>query len=265
MADRLRLAACVALLLSPCAEACAVEPARESYRLPAAPRAAVIELVFEDRSVSRAAPFLRIDADGAVHVPDPSERDELRVSGRLSPPELQQLLRELLVTHDVANLRTGDLERALATHAKQAGLDWRIPGADATLLRITLGDRVHEVRCGAVSLLCERFPQLAPLQKLGAAQRRLENVTAITQVGGPSSARRLAALAARELESQAPDAPAVTALDLSYVRTSRDGLRYVQFEVRSGRDRSERVTVSVVEAPGEPPRVSVLAAPNSTP
>jgi hypothetical protein len=251
--------------LSACAPASAVEPAGESFGLPAAPRAAVIELVFEDRAASREAPFLRIDADGAVHVPDPSERAQPRFSGRLSQPELQQLLRELLVTHDIANLHTGDLERALATHAKQAGLDWRIPGADATLLRITLADRVHEVRCGAVSLLCERFPRLAPLQKLGAAQRRLENVAAVAQVGGTSAARRLAALATRELESRTPDSPQVTALDLSYVRTSRDGLRYVQFEVRGGRDRSQRVTVSVVEAPGEPPRVSVLAAPNSTP
>lgn len=257
------LAAVIPILAGTCPFAGAAGPPGASVALPANPRAAVIELEFEGQSrvaVSRAA-FLRIEADGMVHAPDPSGAARTIV-GRLSSDELQALLRELIVTDGLFTLQSRELLTAIEDQGRRTRLEWRIADADTTVLRVVLADRSHEVRCAGVSLLCERFPKLASLQQLGAAQRRLQNIAAVVQVGGHEEAERLAKLATRELRSQDERAPLVTPRDLTFVRASRDGLRYAQFDAsaRWNGAESEHLIVSVVETPREAPRISVSAA-----
>lgn len=228
--------------------ACAGDPQLE---LPLDPRQAVIEFSYVD---GQQPPQLEVAvfANGRIWV----RVGEGSIWGEMSAAEVQGLVRELLETHCLAETTTDLVQSRLEQASRSTGLTCRVANAGDTLVRIQTKDREYVCRGHAVGLLSHRFPQVECVQKLAAAQRRLENVRAVVLVGGRENAERLAGLARRQVESEFGESVAVSCEHLATVRSFADGGRYCQFILPSP-GRPDRI-VSLFESPGEAPRVSVV-------
>lgn len=232
--------------------------------LPDDPQAIVLELTFEDATIAGpAAPAVQIRGDGRVIVPASTNGGRTQY-GELSPGELQQLLREIVEQQQFLKCDGDAIAAAVELAGIRSGRDWRIQNAATTVIRLRLKNAEHEVRCNAAELLHERFPEVNDLARLCAVQRRLQNVKAVVEVGGPEEAQRLADLATDELRQDAATGPEVASRDLLHVRSSGDGLRQVQFRIESMPENggeAEIIMISVFESPESPPRVSVTILP----
>jgi hypothetical protein len=117
------------------------------------------------------------------------------------------------------------------------------------------------VRCPAVGVLTERFPQADKLRAFADLEARLGNIAAVAQVGGRTAAERLAATANEQLQTDHPGTRRWSVEELAMVRARPDGGRFIQFrrklEAQPGRAPEWWVT-SVTEAPGRATCVSVV-------
>jgi hypothetical protein len=172
---------------------------------------------------------------------------------------VQSLVAALLQQDGLARVTTEQLQQALDRESARTGLSAHIAGAGDTIIRIRTAPGSYRIDGHAVGLLAGRFPGVQPLQQLAAAQRRLENVRAIVMAGGTPAAERLARLAQARMQAEYGEEIAVKSQDLSLVRSLGDGSRYCQFIVpgRTPAPGDARV-ISLIESPGEAPRVSVL-------
>jgi len=110
-------------------------------------------------------------------------------------------------------------------------------------------------RCPAVGLLSRRFSQVRDLQDLAAIQARLQNIVAISEVGGFQEAERLAQEGTAQLQQDQPRAAPFTVRELAMVRSLPDGAQFVQFY----RDSAPQPTiVAVTRFPESTRRVSVF-------
>ena len=219
----------------------------------------VVEMWFVSAEMPPAQPELAVYSNGAVRVHVGSGQ---YLDGVLSQQQVQDLQRELLVDCQLQVLSSPAISAEIQEASDVTGLTWMIPRADDTVIRVRQADgRFHEVRCHAVGLLASRFPSAQGLQNVHRAQQRLQNVRAVLQVGGNEAAEGLAQYATRSVRQQSPGLPELTPGDLAMVRSFPDGTRYIQFCRPMSDGTAIEVSpliVSVTEAPGEPPRVSVF-------
>jgi hypothetical protein len=152
------------------------------------------------------------------------------------------------------------LLREVREACRLAGFHSQVEGAAATIIRCRSAQGPVEVRCEGLSVMAARFPDFPELQRLLAAQLRLQNVAAVARAGGERATEQLAQVANQTLRTSRPELPPLTPRDLSMVRELAPGNRYVQF-YRLPTRTSEELLVSVFETPGQPPQVSVLASP----
>lgn len=219
------------------------------------PNAAVIELFYLDATVPAAEPELTVYANGRVRV----KVGTGDIWASLTTQQIEILVHQLLRVDDLGSLTTQAIEQDIQQAAQNAGgLSTRFANAGTTRIRIRTTQGVHQIDVHAVGLSSSRFPAAAKLQKVAGAQDRLENLRAVVMVGGIEAAQRLAKLAAQQLARERGERITVSAQDLRMVRSMGDGSRYCQFVVRPADRAATSWVVSLMEAPGVAPQVTVL-------
>lgn len=233
------------------------EAAETRWSLPDDPRAIVLQMQHVDSQGRVQETVLTVRRDGSFHDGDAEHPGD--VKGRLQEPELLELMREIIDDQQMLEMTTASLSRQVQSEARRTGKDSHIQLAVDVVIRIGLADRMHVVQFTSPGLLRTRYPAIKDMNRLCAVQHRLRNIVATAQVGGKDEAARLAALATEELRRQNGRSVEITPRDLVHVRGSIGDLRQVQFVVESAaRDRDgEAVHVSVMEAPGAAPRISL--------
>ncbi len=227
--------------------------ASEPISLPTDPSVAVIELWYVDRGQLR-EPEVAVFATGRVRV----NVGEGALWGELDPAQVKELVATLLQRDEFKTLRTETIQAEIEAESAKTGLSCRIDQAGDTIIRVRTATELIRIDGHAVGLLATRFPRCASLQKLYAAQCRLENVRAIIMAGGPEAAERLAKLAQSQIQATHGEIINVTPGHLAMVQSLADGTRFCQFLVNGkAGERTPRV-ITVFESPGEVPRVSVL-------
>jgi len=197
---------------------------------------------------------LRIFASGIVQA-WPAGHGERMVEQR-TPEEAKELSDSIVRLVREQELSTESIVRELREQSKQTGLSFQISEAADTLITVTTGQGRQSIRCAAVSLLAERFPEARRLQEFATIERRLGNLNCVVQCGGRDGARRLCVQANDRLLSEHPKAAVWTIDDLTMVRMAPSGGRFVQF--RRHDSPTECWTTCITETPGFAPRVSVI-------
>ena len=231
--------------------------------LPRDPQTPVIELFTSSGRADSRRPdrMLVVTADGTVAVAA-GNGVARQSSARLSRDELLDLLSDLISTHRILQCRSDQLLQEAERAGRAAGLDWKFPKATTTIIRIRLSGGVHEVRCTAAELLAERFPDAESVQNFNGALLRLQNLIAITQIGGAAEAQRLCDIANSELRVTGDRRNGVTARDIQSVRENRQGLRLVQFHLsQDDNGDSPNALISVVESQDSPAQVTITPLP----
>lgn len=232
--------------------------------LPADSSAPVVVFNFESPIGEGVAdePRLIIYADGRAIASAP-ESNGGQVTGKIPPRELNELLRALIVEHQLLQCDSAHLSKEI----RAARLERRRPEPDqsaaTTVIRIQTADSAHEVRCHALGLTASQFPDLEHVQSLMACEQDLENVAAIIRAGGYERVHHLLSAANQRLQLEAPQASQLTCRELSLVDVRPDGSRYLQFARPPSADGLKPVggivVVSVHQRPGEPPEITITA------
>lgn len=181
--------------------------------------------------------------------------------GELPPQLVQTLVSSLLDQDGLRSLTTTQMQAEIHAASQKMGLSCQIEHAGDTIIRVQTRDGSYRVDGHAVGLLSTRFPDVVCLQHYYAAQNRLENIRAIVMVGGPEAAENIAKLARSQIQRVQGEQIEIHVGHLAIVRAMADGSRYCQFQIPASgpvpRPHSPRI-ISIIEAPGEVPQVSVL-------
>ncbi len=201
----------------------------------------------------RAAPPAPLEVTGDGHVRLGSGDGSMSDAPPLPRAELSRIVEEVIRTHRLLEINSRSLAFQIDEASRTTGLTSQIPGAAATVVEFAWEGRFHRVECPAVGLLSRRFPQVRDLQDLAAIQARLQNLVAISQVGGFQEAEQLAQEGTAQLRQDQPRATPFTVRELAIVRTLPDGAQFVQFY----RDSAPQPTiVAVTRFPESTRRVS---------
>lgn len=233
---------------------CGLAEANEPVQLPTEPHAAVVEMWYV-HAAPPSHPEVIILADGRMQImsPEGPQRAELPVR------QLHQLMTDLLFVDGLSNVETSTIRQRVQEATLQSGLSSTIEGAGETVFRIRTATESREIRCPAVGILAVRFPEIHGVRAMAAAQRRLENLKAVTSVGGSHEAQLIANMAAEGVQSEyGVDLP-VSKDDLSMVRALPDGSRFCQFVIAQNQaDSSSLQMISITETPGHRPVVHMI-------
>ncbi|TWT57613.1 hypothetical protein KOR42_09750 [Thalassoglobus neptunius] len=203
-------------------------------------------------------PEVVVLGDGRLQIMSPEGPER----SQLSQDQLQELIHGLVNLDGLKSVETSQLESQISLAEARSGLKAQIPHAGDTVIRLRIGEEYREIRCHAVGVLANRFPELECVRAVAAATRRLENLRAVTTVGGHEEAKYIADLATRQVEDFYDMKLAISVQDLSMVRALPDGSRFSQFVVESNAGGESMIRmVSVTETPGHHPRVSMIGGP----
>ena len=183
------------------------------------------------------------------------------LTDQLTPQELQGLHQLLVRDCQLETLTTQAVQQSLQTASQRQQLSADIEGAAYTEIGILAGQQWRTVSCPAVSILTTRFPDVAEVQQVAAAQSRLQNIAAIVLAGGSQTADRQAASATLKLREMHPTAGEVTRHDLHMVRRLPNGSRLVQFRYAGSPGQDDSCLVCVTHSPEGQTRVSLMESP----
>jgi hypothetical protein len=204
----------------------------------------------------------RAGAGGAD--PDPGPPKSKALEGRLSARELEDLLRFALHEQEFFAFDPAAVKAAIRDKYPSDGTVSDPTDATTTVVRIRTADQNHEVRWARLGKTVWDFPEVERLLQLSAVVRRLSQVYYVLVAGGPehveSVVEKMNELALPHYRLY-PDAPRLTAADLSVVTPSADGSR-MRFSFYRGQDKNVcnpqfGVTLDVPQE-GEPTIVSVI-------
>lgn len=215
----------------------------------------VITLDYQGSRVPRinAAPTLSIFADGRVEMP--KNYAHMRAySGRLSQPQLQQLLDLVVRKHGFFEY---DQSRVQAKLGALRGPRNVLPEHLATtVISVTTNGQSKSIRHFALG----HGPSIAETEQLLQVRDRLEQIMSVTRLGGEAEASRWLALANRELGDTHPGA---SPLGLEHLRSAaihHDGSAHVRFARMAPQpDDSASVSISIDKAGSS--HVTVAAGP----
>lgn len=246
--------------------------AEQSWFLPDDPQAVVVELKHEIplQTLANLPPevqrrmqlsprdtiVIRIRRNGSFEVGRRGEPGH--ATGRMTGVELALLLGELIERQRALEISSTALATRVEQLARESGREVGFRDSE-TAICLTLRDGPHEIRCCAPQPLRTRFPEVRELDRVCAIIRRLENIAAVAQIGGRAEAERLARLATAELRRQNAENMTITADDLVQVRGKAGDLRQAQFVVDPTLTGGTGAVahVSVMETPGQSPRISM--------
>ncbi len=183
------------------------------------------------------------------------------LTDRLTPAELQGLHQLLFRDCHLGEQTTAGVRKSLQVASQQRQLTADINGAAATEISILTEGEWHTVSCPAVSILSTRFPDVAEVQNVAAAQASLQNIAAVALVGGGPTADSHAAAATQKLREGSPHAAEITRRHLTMVRRLPNGSQFVQFHYAGAPGQDNGCLVSVTKSPNGPTRVSVMESP----
>lgn len=197
---------------------------------------------------------LRVFSSGVIQAwpAGPGER----LTEQRTAQDARELAESILHTVREHELTTESISRELGEQSKRTGLSHQIREADDSLISVEMGQGRRLIRCSATALLAERFPEAGRLQEFASIERRLGNLNCIVQCGGQDAARELCKQANEKLLSEHPKAAAWTIEDMTMVRRSSAGGRFVQF--RRTESSTECWTSCITETPGFAARVSII-------
>jgi RNA polymerase sigma factor (sigma-70 family) len=198
-------------------------------------------------------------ANAADPAPDPGSQKSRIVDGRLSARELEEVLRFALHDQEFFEFDQAAVKAAIRDKYQSDGDVFDSTDATTTGIHIQTADRSHEVRWSRLGKAAWDFPKVERLLQLHAVDRRLSQVFYVLLAGGPE---RVEAVVVKMNElvqfyyRHYPDAPQLTAADLSKVTPSADGSQ-VEFIFSRNMDRKVRpplfqVVIVVPQQGGEP-------------
>ena len=200
-------------------------------------------------------PEIVLLSDGRMQIMSPSGPERTQ----LDPVAFRELMDGLLKEDGLARVKPDEMQQEILAASMQTGLSAEFPGTNDTVIRIRVEGEYRELRCHALGVLANRFPEIDSVKSVAEAQRRLENVRAIATVGGQEEAKYIADLACEHVEDRHGVRLPISPDDLSMVRALPDGSRFSQFVVLSKSQGEDVIQmVSVTETPGDQPHVSVI-------
>ncbi len=241
------------------------------FRLPRDPSTPVITMAFADPRFPSPPTVaeLSIFANGRVTATaDPFSRQ--LVTTRIPEEEWLKLQKTLFAENDLLSLRTDQLQESIEALRRQRRRPPPGPDAAVTLLTVRGEAFAHEIRCHAVGLMANQFPDLSDIQRLDACQQVLQNVVRVVRAGGYDEVNRTLQAVNTRLGREVPGSGPLSTDDLRLVDSMPDGTRYLQFSrlprVDCGTDGGPRglqsddpfLMVSVYERPGRPPEILII-------
>lgn len=226
-----------------------VSQAGAPIELPQDEKVSVIELWYIDPGQTPQQPEVFVLGDGSVWTRSGQ-------TDTLSREKLRALVGTLL-QNDLRGCTSQILHEDIVAASQREQLSHHIPHAGDTVIRVRTTTQLHEIRCHAAGLLVNRFPDARVLQGFYTAQKRLENLRAVTHIGGDDVANQLAGVAQEKLAAEYGIRVPVRSENLAVARSLPDGTRYCQFLVDS-RQSDRPMVVSLFQSPGQPSRVTLM-------
>ena len=116
-------------------------------------------------------PYLVIRADGHATVNDPFERKP-RVEGKLSPAALAELMDFIVRENNFFALDSDTIKKNIEARLTKG----HVTDLPTTFVWVKSGEREHEVRCYALFVYAEKFPDIHSLAQLHEIEHRLTDV-----------------------------------------------------------------------------------------
>jgi hypothetical protein len=219
----------------------AADPAtalKQEIVLPKDPKTVVLSMAIGGGRIRNASPdpFLQILADGKVIRTD-------RISGakresRLTPAELQEILRFVIQQNDFFNV-TGQAIEAGKQQA-QAGKQFGIAVGDGrtSTIHVHANDKQHDANCYAAGTFLGQYPNVKPLAQFVAIESRLDQLAYITELAPQAGEAAKAAI-------PLPNDPRAVVLSLSMshkeIPTRKEARAGGGFSIYQGSPRADQV------------------------
>jgi hypothetical protein len=124
-------------------------------------------------------PYLRIQADGRVHVTSPF--DGSKKESKLTPKQLQELLRFVLQDNDFFNVSAARIADAIKEAAKGPAV--AVGGAGTSVIVVQANGKRHEVSYRGAGAQLRVYPKARPLAQFVAVESRLADLAASVAKG----------------------------------------------------------------------------------
>lgn len=231
------------------------------HQLPDDPQALVIVLDYQGGFTpprQNQDAHLTIRADGSVTTGAPwGERK--RLEARLALAELHELLNYILDEQKLGEFDVDSVQRQVRDIQQQRGSFLAIADAPTTVVTVHADGKTWVARYYALSLAARQFPEVLPLQRLLAVERRLQGIYNRLHAGGPDALTRYLELANAALRAKDPQLRPLSADDLQSATSLVNGQVQVNFARQEPIGPSQTRYVSVhIRDPGDgtPPMVN---------
>ncbi|MCE9562944.1 MAG: hypothetical protein K8U57_12950 [Planctomycetes bacterium] len=121
------------------------------------------------------APYLKIQADGKVTVTN--LHDGTQKEAKLTPKELEELLKFVVTTNDIYALTEEKLKEDVAT-ASAKGPFIAVGGAGTSVITVEVGDKKHSVSFRAAETYAKQYPTVKLLPQFVAVEKKLSDYAA---------------------------------------------------------------------------------------
>ena len=196
--------------------------------LPEDPWAVVVMWDYRQPGVQRNTdkPQLQVRAEGTVVACDPTGK---QVEERLSPPQLQKLLRFAIHEQGFFHLDGARIQSEILAEQRRRGLLPKSAGPPLTIVRLCADGQTKELRCPDLRCFGDNSPETKPL---AAIEQRLERLRSWAYAGGNMGVAAALRSANDELRRQFPEAPLLEGSDLQAAVPNAEGGLEMTFERR---------------------------------
>lgn len=161
-------------------------------------------------------PQVRVQADGRVITGGSSPKAPI-VELQLSPNELQELLREIIETDRLLEIKPGEIDKAI----KETGQRIMIADAPTTTLTVRLADREVQLRQYASRMIRRQYLEVESLQRFVSSENRLKRLQGMALLGGRTAMLELLAAVNEAVGAKSAELPPMDPESLEFV--NRDG------------------------------------------
>jgi RNA polymerase sigma factor (sigma-70 family) len=228
--------------------------------LPKDPKAPVIVLDYMGGGIRRQSdePILEIRADGTLLLGNPFGTGK-KAETKLSPQEVQDLLRYILRSNDFLNITEGKITAAIQANDK--GPFVAVTGASILIVRVHADGKEHQVKYYAAGTMAGLHPKVKELAQLVAIEKRLDQVCKVVTAGGKEAVAAALKLANERLHKDYPKAPVLTDEDLSQAIARQDTLvlTFLRQRISADKDPATYVRVTIEKPAKGETKVTVAA------
>jgi hypothetical protein len=241
------------------------------HQLPDDPKAVVIVLDYQGGFTpprQNQDAHLTIRADGSVITGAPWGQRK-RIEARLTMVELHELLNYILDEQKLSEFDADHVQRQVRDIQQQRGTFLAIADAPTTVVTVHADGKTWVARYYALTMAARQFPEVMPLQRLMAVERRLQGVYNRLHAGGPDALKRYLELANAALRAKDPQLRPLSADDLQSATSLANGQVQLSFarQEPAGQNQTRYVSVQIRDAgdgtePTVNANVNVVATPN---